>query len=87
MTAQPLKAVCMISSDTAIEAERFHSVGDTALTAERLRDQSIWARDAEIRAADAAYPGRLWLGLVAALPFALAFWWLVWLGVGWALRV
>jgi hypothetical protein len=76
----------MMFPETAVEADRFQSVAEAARTTETARDRAIWAQDAEYTASAADDPGRLWVGILVALPFALAFWALVWLAVRWALR-
>jgi hypothetical protein len=77
----------MAFPETAIEADRFQSVAAAARTSESPRDRAIWAGDAELTASAADHPGRLWVGILVALPFALAFWALVWFAVRWALRL
>ena len=76
----------MMFPETVVELDRFQSVVETARASEHPMDRTIWARDAEIRASAAVHPGRLWLGILVALPFALAFWALVWFAVSWALH-
>jgi hypothetical protein len=73
----------MISPETAIQRERFPSIGEKTRPPERAAEQRSWARDAEARAADTRHPGRLWLGIAVAMPVALGFWALVWLAIAW----
>ena len=77
----------MTSPETVIEADRLRSVGEAARAPEWPPDPSIRALDHEIATPDALQSGRLWLGIAVALPFALAFWGLVWLTLYWALHI
>ena len=76
----------MLISEAGIEADRFLPVGDATMAEQPPMDQTIWARDAEIRSSHPGHHGRLWVGVITALPFALAFWALVWFAIRWALR-
>jgi hypothetical protein len=76
----------MMFPETVVELDRFQSVVESARASEHPMDRTIWARDAEITASATDHAGRLWVGILVALPFALAFWALVWFAVSWALH-
>jgi hypothetical protein len=76
----------MVSPETVIAPDQLEPVGNNVRSSELDAERTAWSRDAEIGETDALHPSGLWRGIAIAMPFAAAFWALVWFAITWAFR-
>jgi hypothetical protein len=75
----------MNSPPSVIDPDRPGSIGNRA--SDGLAEQTKWIQPLNFSETDEVDPSRLWRGIFVALPFAAAFWALVWLAVSRMLRI